>query len=837
MAYTVKYSDPNKAANTINVNDLTENNTSTSLSLVGRNFSNYGVAIATNFVHLLENFSSPSSPSNAIEGQLWYNNDTNRLLVNDGTGGSTNWRPASGIHISADPTGPTNALTGDLWVNSQSQQLSLYNGQGWTLVGPSSLSGKKTGVYVEQLADSETGDLHFVSVEYTNDDVMRITATESFIPQKTIEGFSRLNPGVNLTSKKYIGLFDTTVANTPAKMYGTATSADALNVSSPSTATVIADNFARRVVTNILRGQQTIANDAGITIGTSNNFSLTVSQGTSIISNSADGGAIDVKITNAGASNLLMKFDGKNRRVGINHPTPNVELDVNGSAYISGHLIAKGTLDSTNIQTGSFQVAGGAGIAKSLYVGSNIDSKGRLIIGAVNEFGDPTTDTAILPRATDTYDIGSENNRFKNVWANKFYGTFQGVFSNSNGISAIQVSSGGLSYTSVPQVVISAPQIGSGTQATATAVVDTTQNSPTYGKVTTITITNPGSGYTTAPTVSLTGGNPVVAATIGTVTLNSATITANLAGTASGFTNPLSLSLANEVTSTAVSIQTGGTSVAVTTAINEKAITNRTEVTDNRVDDSLLVYRNNVGLRRVTRENFLLGEAFTPIGAIMAFGGVAPPLGYLLCDGSLISRQEYPTLYQVIGTVYGSGANPTYFRLPDLRGRFAMGNGSMRNSFANVTTTKQVIGAVTGNTITLNSTDGIILGSSVQASGISSTSVTVQSVPNSTQVVLTETVSLVDAVTIIFTFKVLSDTLSTSDTSRITNTGSDLGPSTLGGHGGYSHIVLDTTSGTDAATFPSGSAQAFGTTFDLNVANPYLNVNYIIRAGVATTAI
>jgi hypothetical protein len=161
----------------------------------------------------------------------------------------------------------------------------------------------------------------------------------------------------------------------------------------------------------------------------------------------------------------------------------------------------------------------------------------------------------------------------------------------------------------------------------------------------------------------------------------------------------------------------------------------------------------------------------------------------------------------------------------------------MRNSLANVTTTKQVIGAVTGTTITLNSTDGIILGSSVQANSISSTTVTVQGVPNSTQVILSESVTLVDAVTITFTFKVLSDTLSTSDTSRITNNGSDLGPSTLGGHGGYSHITLDTTGGTDAATFPSGSAQSFGTTFDLNVANPYLNVNYIIRAGVATTAI
>jgi len=322
------------------------------------------------------------------------------------------------------------------------------------------------------------------------------------------------------------------------------------------------------------------------------------------------------------------------------------------------------------------------------------------------------------------------------------------------------------------------------------------------------------------------------------VTLNSATITANLAGTSTGFSQAIQVTLSNEVTSNVASIQTGGTSINVSTAINEKAVTNRTEVTDNRLDDTLLVYRNNVGLRRVTRENFLLGEAFTPIGAIMAYAGIAPPLGYLLCDGSLISRQEYPTLFQVIGTIYGAGANPTYFRLPDLRGRFAMGNNAMRNSLSNVSTAKVVIGTVvSSNTLILNSTDGITLGSNVTGSGISSTTVTVTSVPSSTQVVLSESVSVTDATTLTFTFRVLSDTLTAGDQTRITNEGSNLAPSTLGNSGGVSHVILDTTGGTDAATFPSGSAQSLGTNFDINIANPYLNVNYIIRAGVATTAI
>jgi hypothetical protein len=72
MAYTISYTDSaNKG--TIVVEDLTLN-TTTSLQLPGRNTTAYGSAIATNFLHLLENFAFNSAPSNGVEGQLWYDN-------------------------------------------------------------------------------------------------------------------------------------------------------------------------------------------------------------------------------------------------------------------------------------------------------------------------------------------------------------------------------------------------------------------------------------------------------------------------------------------------------------------------------------------------------------------------------------------------------------------------------------------------------------------------------------------------------------------------------------------------------------------------------------------
>jgi Microcystin-dependent protein len=62
-----------------------------------------------------------------------------------------------------------------------------------------------------------------------------------------------------------------------------------------------------------------------------------------------------------------------------------------------------------------------------------------------------------------------------------------------------------------------------------------------------------------------------------------------------------------------------------------------------------------------------------PPGAIMDFAGAAAPGGWLLCDGSLISRTINAALFAAIGTVYGAGDGSTTFALPDCRGRVTAG--------------------------------------------------------------------------------------------------------------------------------------------------------------------
>ena len=65
-----------------------------------------------------------------------------------------------------------------------------------------------------------------------------------------------------------------------------------------------------------------------------------------------------------------------------------------------------------------------------------------------------------------------------------------------------------------------------------------------------------------------------------------------------------------------------------------------------------------------------------PVGVIEMFAGSTAPNGWLVCDGSTVSRKTYSDLFKVINTTYGAGNSNTTFTLPDMRGRFAMGAGT-----------------------------------------------------------------------------------------------------------------------------------------------------------------
>ena len=69
-------------------------------------------------------------------------------------------------------------------------------------------------------------------------------------------------------------------------------------------------------------------------------------------------------------------------------------------------------------------------------------------------------------------------------------------------------------------------------------------------------------------------------------------------------------------------------------------------------------------------------DVVNPVGVVQAFAGSTTPDGWLLCDGSAVSRTTYAALFEAIGTTYGSGDGNTTFNVPNLVDKFVEGSST-----------------------------------------------------------------------------------------------------------------------------------------------------------------
>ena len=91
-----------------------------------------------------------------------------------------------------------------------------------------------------------------------------------------------------------------------------------------------------------------------------------------------------------------------------------------------------------------------------------------------------------------------------------------------------------------------------------------------------------------------------------------------------------------------------------------------------RVNDVVRVVSPNGNISQM----FIYGVQTTYsalVGEIKPYAGSSEPIGWLMCDGRAISRNEYQQLFDVIGTTYGVGDDSTTFNIPDLSGRTLIG--------------------------------------------------------------------------------------------------------------------------------------------------------------------
>jgi len=95
-------------------------------------------------------------------------------------------------------------------------------------------------------------------------------------------------------------------------------------------------------------------------------------------------------------------------------------------------------------------------------------------------------------------------------------------------------------------------------------------------------------------------------------------------------------------------------------------------------------------------------NSLCPPGSIMAFAGDFNhiPSGWILCDGSAVSRTAFSSLFSAIGNAYGSGDGANTFNLPDFRGMFLRGvDGNAGRDPDDATRTASAAGGNVGNAV------------------------------------------------------------------------------------------------------------------------------------------
>ena len=134
--------------------------------------------------------------------------------------------------------------------------------------------------------------------------------------------------------------------------------------------------------------------------------------------------------------------------------------------------------------------------------------------------------------------------------------------------------------------------------------------------------------------------------------------------------------------------QTGGTIKEFRTTIANNFITLKSSILDPADTDELLVNRGSEGLKKISVGNILRDvRSIVPVGTIVPFGGNVAPAGWLLCDGSEVSKSVFNALFGVIGFNFRdpsliSDSGIAFFALPDMRGRFPLGVDNMGGSAA-----------------------------------------------------------------------------------------------------------------------------------------------------------
>lgn len=340
MSYTLTLTNGLKLTDII---DGSIDQSSTDLTLVGKNVSNYGTFVNDNFVHLLENFSNDIEPAQPVVGQLWYDTSENLLKVYTGVG----FAPTGNTLVSG--VLPSSLNAGGLWINSTTEQLFFNDGLNTILAGP--LYTADQGVSGFQVVDVlDINQINHTIVKlYVANTLLGIFSKDiEFTPVNSIAGYAgNIKAGFNVGSTSDI-LFDMQVASALALV-----DSNGVVKSTDSFMSSIDDTYANGIVS--------FRNNISAKFGSGDELQIEIGGSTSQIKSTAINQNLQLTTHRSGVSDYdpAVFINTASQYVGIFTDAPAATLDVNGDTIIRGNLTVEGsatTINTTNLSVEDLQI-------------------------------------------------------------------------------------------------------------------------------------------------------------------------------------------------------------------------------------------------------------------------------------------------------------------------------------------------------------------------------------------------------------------------------------------------------------------------------------------------
>jgi len=338
MSYTINLTD---GALFATIADGTINTTS-SMTLVGKNYAGYGQFVDTNFMHLLENSADVTPPPSPITGQLWWDSGNNLLKAYNGTG----FKVISGATASSSAPAGSSSVAGDLWYNSVNAQLNVYTGSTWLLVGPQFTSGQGTTGAIAETINDNVGAPHDVIQLVVHDMIVGIVSKDAtFTPAIALSGFTTIRPGITLS---------TLVGSQIPLFQGTATNSQALN-------SLASSDFMRATANTSTTGSLSILNNTGLSVGASSSFRATVSGNDVTLRNQTSGGNLSIGVNVGGNTSTTFTMFGANGAIATTAVNLSSALQFANLATSEINAISSPRSGMTvfNWETGNIQVYNG----------------------------------------------------------------------------------------------------------------------------------------------------------------------------------------------------------------------------------------------------------------------------------------------------------------------------------------------------------------------------------------------------------------------------------------------------------------------------------------------